>query len=90
MQTCPAGHDLQAEEIPTEYLEKGYYGPWDGTPRYYSKIIGVELPWIYDGIAYWQCPIDGERWHRFPEGDPRREKVEAWWTSPGIPTSTSR
>jgi hypothetical protein len=80
-QTCPSGHDLRAGEIPREYLEAGHYGSWspeDG-PQYYSHLIGVEIPGIYDGICYWQCPVDGERWHRFQAGDRRRAAVEKYW-----------
>lgn len=65
---CPVnGCDLRAGEIPQDYLEKGYYGPWspeDG-PRYYSRMIGVEVPGVYDGVLYWRCPDCGAAWHRW-------------------------
>lgn len=67
--TCPQGCNLQGVEIPREYLEKGYYGSWepeDG-PRHYSRMIGVEIPGVYDGVLYWACPDCGARWHRFKD-----------------------
>jgi hypothetical protein len=81
---CPQnGCDLRGEEIPTEYLEKGYYGPWkpeDG-PQYYSKVIGVEIRGFYDGVAYWTCPTCGARWHRWTGAGfaDMRAKVEEYW-----------
>ena len=83
-ETCPKnGCDLRGEEIPTEYLEKGYYGPWspeDG-PRCYSKVIGIEIRGLYDGVAYWHCPVCGENWHRWtePGWERLRAAVEAYW-----------
>lgn len=46
-----------------------------------SQVIGVEICGLYDGVAYWLCPVDGEVWHRFPEGDYRRERVERYWSN---------
>lgn len=70
---CPInGCDLTGAEIPREYLEKGYYGPWsseDG-PRYYSRLIGHEVPGVYDGVLYWRCPDCGAAWPRFGETVP--------------------
>lgn len=64
---CPNGCDNRGKEIPPESLAKGYYGPWDGTERrYFSEVIGVQIPELYDGVAYWACPKCGARWHRFP------------------------
>ena len=83
--TCPSGHDLRAGEIPRESLKAGFYGEWKegDPPKFYSRKIGVEVTSIYDGVAYWECPVDGEVWHRFPVGDPRRERVEAYWRRNG-------
>ena len=39
---------LQGQAIPREYLEKGYYGKWDGKPQYYSRKIGIEVMGAYD------------------------------------------
>ena len=65
--TCPNGCDLKGLEIPRVYLGAGYYGPWspeDG-PRYYSRLVGVEVPGVYDGVLHWQCPDCGAAWHRW-------------------------
>jgi hypothetical protein len=80
-ETCPInGCDLRGEEIKPESLAKGYYGPWDGVEkRYYSKMVGVQIRGVYDGVCYWFCPECGERWHRFAEGDSYRRRVEACW-----------
>ena len=38
-------------------------------PRYYSNLIGIELPYddpkYYDGVSYWMCPACNARWDRF-------------------------
>ena len=70
--TCSVnGCDLRSRKIPRPCLELGYYGPWspeDG-PRYYSRLVGVEVSGVYDGVLYWQCPDCGAAWHRFPAID---------------------
>ena len=70
IETCPvSGCDLRGEEIKREHLEAGYYGPWkpeDGS-RYYSKVIGMEIRGVYDGVLFWICPVCGECWHRFTD-----------------------
>lgn len=47
----------------------------DGTERTGWSTIGVEIPGVYDGVCYWLCPDCDQWWHRFPEGDQRRERV---------------
>jgi hypothetical protein len=73
--TCPrCKADLRDKEIPRDSLEEGWYGPWkpeDG-PQYYSKVIGVEQPGVYDGTLYWCCPFCKGKWHRFDEPHMRR------------------
>ena len=65
MDTCKNGCKLQGERIPEDYLRAGYYGKWDGvTPRYYSRLIGVETM-DYDGVSEWLCPDCGVRWDRW-------------------------
>lgn len=78
-EVCPNGCDLRGVEIPEEYLREGYYGPWEGEKRYYSRMIGYEIQGLYDGVAFWMCPDCGIRWHRFPETWDIRKKVEAYW-----------
>lgn len=66
------GSDLKGTEIPREYLEKGYYGPWspeDG-PQFYSRMVGIETQG-YDGVSFWHCPDCGAFWNRWTG-----EKVE--------------
>lgn len=66
---CPyCEWDLRDGEIPTEHLERGWYGEWNGIDkRYFYSTIGVELAY-YDGILYWQCPACHGTWHRWEEG----------------------
>lgn len=33
---------------------------------FYSRCIGVEVPGVYDGVLFWQCPDCGHRWNRWP------------------------
>lgn len=75
--TCPHCNSNQnGEPISEEYLKKGFYGEWDGTPKYYSRTIGVEISEVYDGVLYWMCPDCGGSWHRWedPEMKTRAEK----------------
>lgn len=72
---CPrCGSSLRGAEIPREYLEQGWYGPWkpDDGPRYFSQKIGHEIPGVYDGVLYWACPFCGGKWHRFTDPEMRR------------------
>jgi hypothetical protein len=70
LENCPhCGTNLIDKEIPIESLKRGLYGEWDGkTPQYYYRTVGVEIPGVYDGTLYWQCPDCDEKWHKFPEG----------------------
>ena len=34
-------------------------------PHHFSKLIGVEDPYKYDGISYWECPFCGATWDRW-------------------------
>lgn len=42
----------------------------------YSHAIGVEIPVIYDGVLFWQCPACDGRWHRFPPTDRLYQRAE--------------
>jgi hypothetical protein len=76
LETCPhCTISLQGEPIPEKYLKDGSYGPWDGTPQFYSRRIGMEIPGQYDGVLFWECPDCGGRWHRWPEGDFRYRRA---------------
>jgi predicted RNA-binding Zn-ribbon protein involved in translation (DUF1610 family) len=77
-EVCPSCKaDLRGKPIPEEYLRAGHYGEWDGvTPRFYSRIVGIEVRGVYDGVLYWQCPDCGHKWHRWPEGHHLRRKAE--------------
>ena len=59
--TCPVnGCNLQGKPIPIparDLYEEGV--------THYSRMIGVEVPGVYDGVLYWACPDCGARWHRF-------------------------
>lgn len=82
---CPGCKaDLVASAIPEEYLLAGYYGPWKlgDPPKFYYRVIGVEIPGVYDGCLYWQCPDCGHRWHRWPEGNPLRQAAEDYVSGP--------
>lgn len=50
--------------------------------RTYSRCIGVEVEGIYDGILYWQCPMCGHKWHRFPS-DHRLTVIAERFVNPG-------
>lgn len=66
---CPScGSDLQGPPIPDDYRRKGLYGPYETAPTHYSRLVGVEVSGIYDGVLYWQCPDCGHAWPRFEYG----------------------
>lgn len=46
--------------------------------RIYSRAIMVEIPDVYDGGLFWQCPDCGGRWHRWPEGTWQRRKAQEY------------
>lgn len=56
---CPhCNTDLRGAEIPNRPGE------------HYGRELGVNIPGIYDGVLYWQCPDCGGRWHRFAADQP--------------------
>ena len=52
------------------------WGYENAAARRYSRLIGVEVRGIYDGVAYRQCPECPAAFHRFHAGDKRRERLE--------------
>src|SRR4051794_24279323 len=70
---CPhCGADLRGNPIPQEYIDGGYYAP---EATHYNRKVGVEVPSVYDGILYWECPDCGGTWHRWRENDYLRQKA---------------
>lgn len=54
------------EQCPICYTDlRGAPIPDTDPVRYYSHLIGVEIPWIYDGTLYYECPFCNSRFHRF-------------------------
>lgn len=45
-----------------------------------ADVACIEVPAFYDGGLYWLCDACGARWHRWPEGDWRRERAELYVT----------
>ena len=33
--------------------------------KFYSQIIGIEDPYLYDGVSYWRCPFCKTTWDRW-------------------------
>ena len=70
--TCPnCEADLRGEPIPAELTGSGFYAKGE----HYSRVVGVEVRGVYDGVLYWQCPDCGHKWHRWPVGDYRRDRA---------------
>ena len=60
---CPGcGSDQHGAPIPEE--DRQYYS--SGATHYWRTLM-VEIPGVYDGGLYYQCPDCGRRWHRWPE-----------------------
>lgn len=43
-----------------------------------SATVTVEIPGVYDGGLYRSCFACGHAWHRWPEGDWRRERANRY------------
>lgn len=66
---CPInGCDTKGEPIPNTDPQ-----------RWYSKVIGNEIPGLYDGVAFWTCPVCGASWHRFATDSSLQRRVADWW-----------
>lgn len=50
---------------------------------FYVATIGVEIRGVHDGILFWQCPFCDHQWHRFPPGDPRRQRAAKYMVGVG-------
>jgi hypothetical protein len=71
---CPhCNSSLIGDPIPQEYIDRGYYRPG---ATHFRREIGVEIPGVYDGVLFWQCPDCAGRWHRWPEGHELRERAQ--------------
>jgi DNA-directed RNA polymerase subunit RPC12/RpoP len=69
---CPhCKADLRGEPIPEEL--RRMYAPGS---THYSRLIGIEIPELYDGVSYYECPECHVRWDR--------------WTGVRIVTSQAR
>lgn len=67
---CPrCRHSMLGESIPQRNRE--LYGG----KTHFSRVIGVEVPGVYDGVLYWKCPDCDHKWHRFPESDWRHQRA---------------
>ena len=50
-----------------------------------EETIGVEVPGVFDGVLYWQCPSCDGAIHRFPAEHPLRARAEGWMAKFGRP-----
>lgn len=70
MKNCrECGSSFLGQEIPEEH--RHMYG---GETNF-SRIIGIAIRGVYDGVLIWACPDCGHQWPRFPEGDRRHDKA---------------
>ncbi len=85
--TCPACNaNLQGTEIPVDsrHLYADNKVPWRRLGRegtHFSRLIGIEIPGVYDGVLFWQCPDCGAQWHRWPKGNELRIRAAAAMTN---------
>jgi hypothetical protein len=47
-----------------------------------SKLMGVEVRGVYDGVLYWACMRCGERWNRWPTDHYLHARAEKYLNSP--------
>jgi uncharacterized C2H2 Zn-finger protein len=58
----------------------------DGSAVVGSRVIGVEIRGLYDGVAYWECPDCRVVWHRWADSPGNRDlrnKIERFWAEHG-------
>lgn len=72
--TCEESKARWAKIRPGE--ERCFCLPYGGDNTHFSRLIGVEISGVYDGVLFWQCPDCGGRWHRWPEGSTLRARAE--------------
>lgn len=74
VRNCPGcGSDQRGDEIPAKYADC-----YPSGATHYWRTIMIEIPGVYDGGLYFQCPNCGHRWHRWPEGHHLRAKAEPY------------
>ena len=55
--------------------------PYGEGKTHFSRIIGVEIRGVYDGVLFWACPECGGTWHRWDLPDMRQRAapyMEEW------------
>lgn len=62
------------------------YGDLPPEERFYSRVIGMNIQGVYDGVLIWCCPDCGHHWPRFPDG---RLHVAAMKIICGVPRETA-
>lgn len=63
---CPECQgDWQGDPIPEPSRRAGYYGPPEGASTHFSRLVGVEIRGVYDGVSRWECPDCHAQWNRW-------------------------
>ncbi len=80
---CPAcGADNRGNPIPQSYIDRGLYTP---DLKYYTNIVSVEIPEVYDGGLFWLYPCCGHLVNRWPEDHylhtPAEKEMKKWLKS---------
>lgn len=55
---------------------RGAVIPGTEPPLYYSHLIGVKIPNLYDGVLFWECPFCQGKIHRFRKGTAEWRKAD--------------
>ena len=71
---CPNGCDLSDQPIPQEHIDAGYYV---AGLTHFSRMIGVAVIGVYDGVLFWVCPDCDVAWQRFDD-DYMRELAQPY------------
>ena len=53
-------YNLYTDEELQKKIEKLYSKPY-----HFSKLIGIEIRDVYDGVSQWQCPFCKSKWDRW-------------------------
>jgi len=47
-----------------------------------SKLMGIEVRGVYDGVLYWRCLACGQEWNRWPEDSYLHARAEKYLSNP--------
>ncbi len=59
------GHESPCERKRAWDADYSESTPCTCPPRFFSRLVGIEIPGKYDGVSEWMCPDCETRWDRW-------------------------